>query len=276
MAQWYCIVDGQRYGPGTEQEVRAWMAEGRVKPTDYVWAEGMPTWAPAAQIFGPGGPGETLLPPSPLPPSVSMVSVPAPGGTGGQTPNDQLTAQAREALRGRWGPAVVFCLLLGLLNLAMSLVSQVVPVGLVLGGSFAVGACIFFLTFTRGGPTANNMLFAGFNNFGNALGAYILSSIFIFLWMLLLIVPGILAALSYSQTFYLLADDKTLGPLEALRKSKAMMEGHKGRLFCLGLRFLGWSLLCILSLGIGYLWLMPYMYTTYARFYDDLQPPRAG
>ena len=52
------------------------------------------------------------------------------------------------------------------------------------------------------------------------------------------------------------------------------MDGRKAKLFCLVLRFLGWELLCILTLFIGFLWLVPYMNTTFARFYDDIQPPR--
>jgi uncharacterized membrane protein len=116
-----------------------------------------------------------------------------------------------------------------------------------------------------------DMLFAGFQNFGNALGAYLLSGLFIFLWSLLLIVPGIIAGFAYSQILFLLADDRTLGPMDAIRKSKQMMEGHKWRLACLQFRFFGWGLLCLLTCGIGFLWLIPYYNATMARFYDDLK-----
>jgi len=144
------------------------------------------------------------------------------------------------------------------------------------GGSLELSVCIFFLSFCRGGRADMNMLFDGFKNFGNSLGAYILRAIFVFLWMLLLIIPGIIASLAYSQTMYLLADDRNLGPLEAIRKSTEMMRGFKWKLFCLHMRFLGWSLLCILTLGIGYVWLIPYMRTAMARFYEDLRAPAAG
>ena len=91
----------------------------------------------------------------------------------------------------------------------------------------------------------------------------------IFLWFLLLIVPGIVAALSYSMTFYILADEPDINAKEALEKSKIMMDGHKMDLFLLGLSFIGWALLCILTLGIGLLWLIPYMNVSAAKFYQD-------
>ena len=84
---------------------------------------------------------------------------------------------------------------------------------------------------------------------------------------------GTVALLSYSQTFYVLADDPAAGPMEAVRRSKQMMTNRRGKLFCLGLRYLCWSLLCLLTCGIGFLWLYPYMGVGYARFYDDLHPP---
>lgn len=73
------------------------------------------------------------------------------------------------------------------------------------------------------------------------------------------------------MTFYILADDKTIEPKEAILKSKQMMEGYKLKFFYLGLRFLVWGLLCILTLGIGFLWLFPWINTTIAKFYDDIK-----
>jgi uncharacterized membrane protein len=89
--------------------------------------------------------------------------------------------------------------------------------------------------------------------------------------MLLLIIPGIIAALSYSMTFFIIADDESIEPMEALKKSKKMMEGYKLKLFYLSIRFFGLALLCILTLGIGFLWLIPYTYVTMAKFYDDIK-----
>jgi uncharacterized membrane protein len=95
--------------------------------------------------------------------------------------------------------------------------------------------------------------------------------LFIVLWLLLLIIPGIIAAISYSMTFYILADDKSIKPMEAIDKSKKMMDGYKWKYFFLCLRFFGWALLCILTLGIGFLWLIPYINVSIAKFYDDVK-----
>jgi uncharacterized membrane protein len=99
----------------------------------------------------------------------------------------------------------------------------------------------------------------------------VLMLVFTLLWMLLLIIPGIIAAISYSLTFYIIADDDTIKPMEAIDKSKQMMDGYKWKYFFLALRFLGWALLCILTLGIGFLWLIPYVQVTFAKFYDDVK-----
>jgi uncharacterized membrane protein len=96
-------------------------------------------------------------------------------------------------------------------------------------------------------------------------------SLFILLWCLLLIVPGIIAFISYSQTYFILADDNTIGAIEAIEKSKAMMYGYKWKFFRLSLRLAGLGLLCILTLGIGFLWLLPYARVVMAKFYDDVK-----
>jgi uncharacterized membrane protein len=91
------------------------------------------------------------------------------------------------------------------------------------------------------------------------------------LWALLLVIPGIIAALGYSMTFYILADDESIKAEDALKKSKLMMEGHKLKLFYLYLRFFLLALLCVLTLGIGFLWLIPFINITMAKFYDDIR-----
>ena len=63
--------------------------------------------------------------------------------------------------------------------------------------------------------------------------------------------------------------------MDALRKSKEMMDGYKWKYFCLGLRFIGWALLCVLTLGIGILWLSPYVQVSYAKFYEDVKNNQA-
>lgn len=188
------------------------------------------------------------------------------------TENAVLMQMARESLKGKWGlaAATVFVYML------IAVVIQFIPflgviASLLISGPLALGVTIFFLTIARNQEAKLEQLFKGFDQFGTALGAYILMSLFILLWMLLLIIPGIIAAISYAMTFYIIADDKSIGVMDAISKSKKMMDGYKWKYFCLGFRFIGWGLLCILTLGIGFFWLSPYAGVSMAKFYDDIK-----
>ncbi len=193
-----------------------------------------------------------------------------------KTANKVLMAQARESLKGRWGLAigatVLYLVVIGpvqLIPVAGAIIS------LLIAGPMMLGLNFFSLALSRQKSPEIAQIFHGFKKFGVALGAYLLFIIFVLLWSLLLIIPGIIASLSYAMTFYILADDDSIGPLEAIKKSKELMRGNKWKLFCLGFRFWGWALLCILTLGIGYLWLFPYTTVSYAKFYDDLLKKQA-
>ena len=100
----------------------------------------------------------------------------------------------------------------------------------------------------------------------------LLETIFIFLWALLLIVPGIIKAIAYSLVTLILADDKykDLKYTEVLKKSEAMMKGHKMDYFVLQLSFIGWHLLAILTLGLLEFWIVPYQTTATYKFLDDI------
>ena len=189
-----------------------------------------------------------------------------------KTENVVLMKMASESLKGKWGLAigtfVVYFMIVGAI--------QVIPVAgpiisLFIAGPMAVGAAIFSLSIARNQETRLEYIFQGFKNYGTILGAYLLMIVFVVLWTLLLIIPGIIAGLSYAMTFYILADDNTIGAMEAIDKSKKMMDGYKWKYFCLCLRFLAWALLCLLTLGVGFLWLIPYMQVSAANFYEDVK-----
>jgi uncharacterized membrane protein len=76
--------------------------------------------------------------------------------------------------------------------------------------------------------------------------------------------------LSYSQAMYILAENPEMGALEAISRSKAMMKGHKWELFVLTLSFMGWLFLGVLTLGIGFIWIVPYMNATLANFHNSI------
>jgi uncharacterized membrane protein len=188
------------------------------------------------------------------------------------TPNRDLMSQARQSLRGKWGVAAIGTLVYALIMGGLNVIPVAGPIAwLIVGGPLMLGWILFILSISRGAEVRVGRLFDGFSSFGNALVAMLLVSVFTILWLLLLIVPGIIAALRYSMTFFILADNPTMDGLEAIRRSKAMTMGYKYKLFCLGLRFIGWALLGVLSLGIGFFWIAPYMQTSVAKFYDDIK-----
>jgi uncharacterized membrane protein len=189
-----------------------------------------------------------------------------------KTENVVLMQMARESLKGKWGLAIGTLVVYFLIAMVIQIIPSVGPIAsLIMSGPFALGLAVFSLSLSRNQDAKLEQIFQGFNNFGTALGAYLLMILFTVLWSLLLIIPGIIAAISYSMTFYILADDNSIGAMDAIDKSKKMMNGYKWKCFCLGLRFYGLALLCILTLGIGFLWLVPYMQVSMAKFYDDVK-----
>jgi uncharacterized membrane protein len=187
------------------------------------------------------------------------------------TLNRDLMQQARDCLKGKWNIAVGGTALIFVMSLLGAIPGVGFIIALLITGPLSVGYAIYFLAFSRKGDPKIPMMFEGFSRFGTALAAYLLVGIFVILWMLLLIVPGIIAALRYSQTFFILADNPSMRATEAINKSKAMMLGNKYKLFCLGCRFIGWILLGIVTVGIGYLWIYPYIMTSFAKFYEDIK-----
>ncbi len=191
------------------------------------------------------------------------------------TENRILMDQARNSLRGKWGLAIGTLVVFILIQIAIEFIPVVGwIISILITGPISIGLAIFALSLSRQQNAKLIQIFDGFQKFGVGLGAYILQVIFVILWMLLLIIPGIIAVHAYFMTYYIIAENDTIGPLEAISKSKEMMRGNKWKLFCLGFRFLGWALLCILTFGIGFLWLFPYMIVSCTQFYDDLKPIR--
>lgn len=113
-------------------------------------------------------------------------------------------------------------------------------------------------------------LFERFSIFGRALGLRLYMALFIFLWSLLFVIPGIIAAYRYAMAPYLMAQYPEMGIREAVERSKKMMAGNKGRLFCLHISFIGWMILASIPAGLGYIILNPYMNAAEAAFYLDL------
>lgn len=144
---------------------------------------------------------------------------------------------------------------------------------LIIGGALSYGYENICLNVVRGSEKVKvEDLFEGFKHFGKAFGVHIINGVLIFLWSLLLIVPGVIKSLSYSMSYFILIDNPELSSNEARKKSMSLMQGNKRRLFCLLLSFIGWDLLCLLTLGVLSLWITPYKRTAVAVFYENIKP----
>ena len=203
--------------------------------------------------------------------------------------NQDYKNAALAALKGNWAPAVVSAIVLfamsflmmipSLLEEELTVYSTVYMIVLLLL-PLLVYYPICMIGYTNAfkqvlvdgdSKVTRNMFSNTFNDYcRNALGT-ILMMVFTYLWMLLFIIPGIIKGLAYSMTPYILKDNPELSANQAINLSVKMMKGHKFDFFYLCLSFIGWGLLSILTLGIGFLWLMPYMYTSMAAFYQDVK-----
>lgn len=188
-----------------------------------------------------------------------------------------LRNQAYEALRGKWTPAVVtslvFCILLGV-AVSLSRVNALLYLIAYLGGASIVAIGMLYACwdlFTKGTLPEAGALFAPFKQYARTVGAVLLVFVYTLLWTLLLVIPGIIKAYSYSMTFYILCENPEMTAGDAITASQKMMDGHKMDLFLLSLSFIGWAILASITFGIGYLWLIPYIYTAYAAFYETLK-----
>ena len=140
----------------------------------------------------------------------------------------------------------------------------------ILGSIIKVGYAKFNLNLVDRLEGSFENLFAYFSDWKTTVAARFLQSIYILLWSLLFIIPGIIASYSYAMTEYILAENPELSASEAISRSKQMMDGNKWRLFCLQFSFIGWSILCAFTLGIGNLWLTPYKQAATAAFYREV------
>lgn len=201
---------------------------------------------------------------------------------------------ARDALDGKWKTAIIAGLIASLLGAVSSGGTEIdlepyrnsfvweyivylilaaivmVVVFFILGSIVGVGYAKFNLDLTDLKEPEIGTLFAYFPQWKTAVAAGALQALLIFLWTLLLIIPGIIARYSYAMTRYILAEHPELTASEALVRSKEMMTGNRWRLFCLQFSFIGWDILAVLTLGIGYLWLTPYMQAATAAFYREI------
>lgn len=170
----------------------------------------------------------------------------------------------RNLPRALWGillPAASFAGLLGL-------------VSFIIGGTVELGYAKFLLKQHDHRELQFSDLFSQFGRFGTGFAQQFLRILYVTLWTLLFIIPGIVKGFSYAMTPFILEDHPEMTASEAIKASMKLMDGHKMDLFILSLTFIGWQLLACLTMGIGFLFLNPYMNAAYAVFYRSISGQR--
>ena len=144
-------------------------------------------------------------------------------------------------------------------------------ISLFVGNAANVGLCNYFIKNTDSTPSFKDA-FSGFKiKYKRNIATLLLAGIKAVLWGFLFIIPGVIKSYEYAIIPYILADDADISSKDAFKKAKQMMKGNKWRLFKLEFSFIGWSILCALTLGIGTFFLVPYVNAANAEFYAELK-----
>ncbi len=142
---------------------------------------------------------------------------------------------------------------------------------ILISAPFALSSNIIYLNLVNGISPTTNDAFSGFKKYFRALGVYFLQTLFTLLWLCVFILPGIVKHYSYAMAPYIMLDNPDISPLEAIRMSKKMMNGHEWDLFVLDLSFIAWDLFALVTCGTGAIWVSPYRKTACANFYKNLK-----
>ena len=200
----------------------------------------------------------------------------------------ELKQQARELLQTAQvspkGLTALYCGLTLVLNLLDYFAGSLIPGGApevlttfvsiftnLAGWILAAGFTLYCMGIRRHEVTEYGTLFDGFSFTGKLILLALVRYIFVFLWSMLFIIPGIIAAYRYRFAVYNLCEDPEMGVMDAINMSKAQTAGFKWQLFVLDLSFLGWQILCGLTLGILSIWIQPYRAQTDIGFFQQIK-----
>lgn len=194
--------------------------------------------------------------------------------------NNQIMKEAQESLKGKWGISIAACLIAGVITIMITILGGYLInedwggnlLSLFVTPPIGVGLALFFLNIHSGNKLEIRTIFNPFKEVWlNSVLAYFMMIVIIIIGSILFIIPGIIASLMFSQVFYIIAEDNKIDPYNALVKSKKMMDGNKWKLFKIMLIILLLAIVCILTLGIGFIWLAPYQNAVYAKFYNVIK-----
>lgn len=182
--------------------------------------------------------------------------------------NVLLMRKAKQQLTGKWVNvaigSLIYLVLIGIAG-STSLLELVVY------GPLTFGYYLYLACIVDTGVNNFNLLFKGLERFVDTLIAGLIISLAVGVGLILLIVPGIIVACGFAMTFFIMVDDPNISGMDAMQQSWNMMKGQKWNYFCLCFRFIGWILLSVLTCGIGFIFLQPYIVTTSQNFYRKLR-----
>lgn len=184
------------------------------------------------------------------------------------TENVLLMRRAKAQLEGKWVNVAIGSLIYLVL---MGIAGSTYLVELIVYGPLTFGFYLYLACNVDTGVNNLNLLFKGFERFADTLVAGLLYTLAVGIGLCLLIVPGIILSCGLGLTFFIMVDDANISGTDALQQSWNMMKGHKWEFFCLNFRFIGWILLSILTCGIGFIFLTPYMVAACQNFYRKLR-----
>ncbi len=187
--------------------------------------------------------------------------------------------------KGKWGQIIpvilLYSIITGIISFYVTIRYGQNPKAQITGGSsivssiitafFVLGYNSFFLKLSRNQDVEVKELWSKTGQFIRAFVATFLIGLVVGLGLILLIIPGIIFALMFSMTMFIMIDDKNISPIDAMKKSAEMMKGHKRELLSLIISFFGWLIIGVFTLFILYLWLIPYMNTAICNFYDSIK-----
>ena len=182
----------------------------------------------------------------------------------------ELRDRAWNSLTGKYWSLIIMLLVFALISGAAGSFTMGLLSLLILPMSYALSVAFLNVSRTQCNPQLESMFTVYRDNFLKAFLVPLLQGLFVFLWSLLFVIPGVIMAYAYSMAIYVANDNPELSAMDAIRKSRELMDGHKWDLFVLDLSFIGWIFLCLLTCGIGFFFLAPYMEMAHVEFYREL------
>lgn len=182
----------------------------------------------------------------------------------------ELRDRAWNSLSGKYWSLIIMLLVVALISGAAGSFTMGLLSLLTLPMSYALSVAFLNVSRTQCNPQLESMFTVYRDNFLKAFLVPLLQGLFVFLWSLLFVIPGVIMAYAYSMAIYVANDNPEMQAMDAIRKSRELMDGHKWDLFVLDLSFIGWIFLCLLTCGIGFFFLAPYIEMAHVEFYREL------